>query len=281
MQMYPEEFPPHRRGDPLRGAEARVFTVLQALDRPGFAYYEWQRDKRSRQLDFALWIEGVGRFGLEVKGGWYVLIRGVWYLKNRRTGRPEPLSGSPLEQVSDATMSLYKEVTEKVGGGAFFTPTLLFPDLAPDPAIAARAERSHVHLIWANDNLPERLAAIAAAAGVRYPPTAAAIRQEVLAVSDGQLEYAPGGPARLAAAVAAPQVIPAGTRLALAGGIIRIEQFQRLALRRESGLELYTVGPAELRDQPGGIRGQARPSAGSAPGRNQTTGIKQPEMKTM
>ena len=235
MQMYPEEFPPHRRGDPLRGAEARVFTALQAIDRPGFAYYEWQRDKRSRQLDFALWIEGVGRFGLEVKGGWYVLIRGVWYLKNRRTGRLEPLSNCPLEQVSDATMSLYQEVTEKLGGGAFFTPTLLFPDLAPDPAIAARAERSHVYLIWGLERLAERLAAIAAAAGVRYPPTAAEIRQEVAAVSDGQLEYAPGSPERLAAAFTAPQVVPAGTRLALAGGSIRIEQFQRLVIHRESG----------------------------------------------
>ena len=248
MQMYPEEFPPHRRGDPLRRAEARVFAALQAIDRPGFAYYEWQRDKQHRQLDFALWIEGVGRFGLEVKGGWYVLIRGVWYLKNRRTGQLEPLSNCPLEQVSDATMSLYKEVTEQVGGSAFFTPTLLFPDLAWDPAIAARAERSHVHLIWGLEQPAERLPAIAAAAGVRYPPTAAEIRQEVAAVSDGQLEYAPGGPDRLAVAVAAPQIIPAGTRLALAGGIIRIEQFQKLALHRESGLELYTVGPAELRD---------------------------------
>ena len=249
MQMYPEEFPPHRRGDPLRRAEARVFTALQSLSRPGFAYYEWQRDRTSRQLDFALWIEYLGRFGLEVKGGWYVLIRGVWYLKNRRTGQLEQLSNCPLEQASDATMSLHKEVREKVGGGAFFTPTLLFPDMAWDPAIAARAERSHVHLIWANDNLPERLAAIAAAAQVLYPPTAAEIRQEVLAVSDGQLEYAPGGPARSAAAGdTAPRVIPAGTRLALAGGIIRIEQFQKLALHRESGLELYTVRPAELRD---------------------------------
>ena len=249
MQMYPEEFPPHRRGDPLRRAEARTFTALQALDRPGFAYYEWQRDKQHRQLDFALWIEGVGRFGLEVKGGWYVLIRGVWYLKNRRTGRLEPLSGSPLEQVSDATMSLYQEVTEKLGGPNYFTPTLLFPDLAWDPAIAARAERSHVHLIWGLERLAERLAAIAAAAGVLYPPTAAEIRQEVLPRSaTGSLSTPRADPARLAAAVAAPRVIPAGTRLALAGGIIRIEQFQKLVLHRESGLELYTRGPAELRD---------------------------------
>ena len=249
MQMYPEEFPPHRRDDPLRRAEARVFAALKALDRPGFAYYEWQRDKQHRQLDFALWIEGVGRFGLEVKGGWYVLIRGVWYLQNRRTDRLERLSSSPLEQVSDATMSLHKEVTEKLGGPNYFTPTLLFPDMAPDPAIAARAERSKVHLTWGLEQLPERLPAIAAAAGVRHPPTAAEIRQEVLAVSDGQLEYAPGGPDRLAAAaVAAPQIIPAGTRLALAGGIIRIGPFDELVIRRESGPERYNIGPAELGD---------------------------------
>ena len=144
-----------------------------------------------------------------------------------------------------------------------------------------------MHLIWANDNLPERLAAIAAAAQVLYPPTAAEIRQEVLAVSDGQLEYAPGGPDRSAAAGdTAPRVIPAGTRLALAGGIIRIEQFQKLVLRRESGPELYT-------SKAGGVAGLARRYPGSGPAfcrvrarpesgnRNQTTGIRQPEMKTM
>ena len=143
----------------------------------------------------------------------------MWYLKNRRTGQLERLSGSPLEQVSDATMSLHRRLREKVGGPNYFTPTLLFPDLAWDPAIAARAERSKVHLIWGLERLPERLEAIAAAAGVRYPPTAAEIRQEVAAVSDGQLEYAPGGPARLAARRLPPRrVIPAGTRLAWPAG---------------------------------------------------------------
>ena len=141
MQMYPEEFPPHRRGDPLRGAEARVFTVLQAIDRPGFAYYEWQRDKRSRQLDFALWIEGVGRFGLEVKGGWYVLIRGVWYLKNRRTGQLEQLSNCPLEQASDATMSLHKEVRETGGRRRLLHPDAAVPrhGVGPRPSPPGRS----------------------------------------------------------------------------------------------------------------------------------------------
>ena len=38
------------------------------------------------------------------EGGWYSLSGGEWYLKNRRNGQ--------LEQVSDATMSLHKEVSE-------------------------------------------------------------------------------------------------------------------------------------------------------------------------
>ena len=31
MQMHPTEFPQHRRGDPLRQAEARVFAAMQGF----------------------------------------------------------------------------------------------------------------------------------------------------------------------------------------------------------------------------------------------------------
>ena len=32
------------------------------------------------ELDFAVWIEGLGRFALQVKGGRYLLIDGEWRL---------------------------------------------------------------------------------------------------------------------------------------------------------------------------------------------------------
>ena len=68
MQTYPEQFPPDHRTDPKRQAEARIFDAIQASCRPGFAYYEWKRDHRSPEVDFALWLLGVGRFSLQVKG---------------------------------------------------------------------------------------------------------------------------------------------------------------------------------------------------------------------
>ena len=47
MQTHPVTFPPDRRNDPMRQAEARVFDELNASRLPGFAYYEWQRDHNS------------------------------------------------------------------------------------------------------------------------------------------------------------------------------------------------------------------------------------------
>ena len=69
MLTQPEQFPPDRRADPMRRAEARVFDAIQSSDRPGLAIYEWQRNPGSPQLDFAIWTQGGGRFGLQVKGG--------------------------------------------------------------------------------------------------------------------------------------------------------------------------------------------------------------------
>ena len=58
MQMYPRLFPNHRLNDPVRQAERRIFQGLETCGVPGFACYEWQRDRKSLQLDFALWAPG-------------------------------------------------------------------------------------------------------------------------------------------------------------------------------------------------------------------------------
>ena len=68
MFTQPDQFPPDRRADPMRRAEARVFDAIQSSDRSGLAIYEWQRNPGSPQLDFAIWTQGGGRFGLQVKG---------------------------------------------------------------------------------------------------------------------------------------------------------------------------------------------------------------------
>ena len=83
MRMYPREFPSGRRKKPKRQAERRVYEALAGSDRRGFCYYEWRQGYEHIELDFAVWVNGLGRFALQVKGGRYLLIDGEWYLKTR------------------------------------------------------------------------------------------------------------------------------------------------------------------------------------------------------
>ena len=189
MQMYPRLFPHHRLNDPVRQAERRIFQALETCGAPGFACYEWQRNKQSLQLDFALWITGVGRFGLQVKGGHYSFSEGEWYRRRGRRGSHVRVNACPLAVTSDATMSLLNEVSEALEEPSYFVPVLLFPDMDPDVAISARARRSNVHLVWRSDRLLPRLIEIAREAHVRRPPDAADIRSEVAVITDGQVRY--------------------------------------------------------------------------------------------
>ena len=132
MQMYPRLFPRHRLNDPFRQAERRIFQALEACGAPGFACYEWQRNKQSLQLDFALWVPGVGRFGLQVKGGYYNLSEGEWYRRRGRKGPHVRVNACPLAVTSDATMSLLNEVSETLLQPNYFVPVLLFLDMDPN-----------------------------------------------------------------------------------------------------------------------------------------------------
>ena len=187
MLTQPDQFPPDRRADPMRRAEARVFDAILSSDRSGLAIYEWQRNPASPQLDFAIWTQGGGRFGLQVKGGHVSLENGKWYLET--PGGPEE-KPSPLCLTWDAAMSLREDIIDILGDTCCFViAALLFPDMEPDPAIVAEARRSNVHVLWGTDNLMNRLAAIAARKAY-YPPNADDIRREVAAVTDGQVAYA-------------------------------------------------------------------------------------------
>ena len=94
--MYPKKFPSTRRGKPKRRAERRVYEALANSDRRGFVFYEWRRGYENIELDFAVWIESVGRFALQVKGGNYVLIDGEWYLKT--SGGLRLIESCPLDE---------------------------------------------------------------------------------------------------------------------------------------------------------------------------------------
>ena len=63
--MQPGQFPERRRHDPKRGAKARVFDALQALDLPGRAIYELRLHEEGTQVYFALQVKD-GRYRLEI-----------------------------------------------------------------------------------------------------------------------------------------------------------------------------------------------------------------------
>ncbi len=197
MRMYPREFPSGRRKKPKRQAERRVYEALAGSDRRGFVYYEWRRGYGHIELDFAVWIEGFGRFALQVKGGRYLLSDGEWYLKTR--DGVKLIESCPLDETKLAALDLHDDIEElaKTTYNPYVIPVLAFPDMAPDGAIKSLAKRKGVYVIWGTGHLMADLADIARNRGVHQLLTAARIADEVFAVTDGliRLSQAGGGAA--------------------------------------------------------------------------------------
>ena len=188
MRMYPREFPPGRRRKPKRQAERRVYEALANSDRQGFVYYEWRRGYERIELDFAVWVEGLDRFALQVKGGRYLLIDGEWYLKTR--GGVQPVETSPLDEVWLEALDLHDDIKEKAETvyNPFVIPVLSFPDMTePDAAIENLARRKGVYVVWGTENLLHDLEDIVRSRSVSAQLTMESIAAEVLAVTDGQI----------------------------------------------------------------------------------------------
>ena len=93
ITMIPEQFDEDRRRDPKRAAEARVFDALRNLDLDGYGLYEFRYRRGGRELDFAFWLDRLGRFAGQGKGGLYEMDEaGRWYLI-RPDGRRESVAG--------------------------------------------------------------------------------------------------------------------------------------------------------------------------------------------
>ena len=76
METHPEQFPGESQPDPSYRSEDRVFDAIQDSDGPGFDTHEGQPDLGAPEMDFTLWLSGVGRFGLQVKDIRWSLNRG-------------------------------------------------------------------------------------------------------------------------------------------------------------------------------------------------------------
>ena len=188
MRMYPRAFPSGRRRKPKRRAERQIYEALAGIDRRGFVYYEWRRGHECIELDFAVWIEGLGRFALQVKGGRYLLIDGELRLKTR--DGVQPISTSLLDEAWLAALDLHDDVQERArtSYNPFVVPVLLFPDMTePDESIENLAKRKGVYVIWGTRDLLADLERIVRGRRVSDRLTMERIAAEVLAVTDGQI----------------------------------------------------------------------------------------------
>ena len=228
MIISPEQFPIERRTDPKRQAEAAVFDALAGSNASGHALYEWGAPDRPHRTDFALWMESVGRFAVEVKGGQYALDGVQWFLR-----APDGLEAksSPLQQADDAAMDLRNEIRRQTGYKVFIIPVVVFPDMQPDPVIEQHAARTNVKVVWGTDHLLADLEAVARRIVVDYPPRANYIINEVSAITVGADANSDGaadsGQPRTDAAAE-----PAVEQLELAGATITIHHVERLIVQQ-------------------------------------------------
>ena len=185
MRMYPRDFPPSRRKIPKRRAERQVYEALAGSDRQGFVYYEWRKGYGHIELDFAVWIEGLGRFALQVKGGRYVLIDGEWYLKTR--DGVKLIESCPLDETKLAALDLHDDIEDlaETHYNPYVIPVLMFPDMEPDRAIEQLAKRTGVYVIWGVRNLLADLEEIVRSRRMSEALGMDRVAREVQAVTDG------------------------------------------------------------------------------------------------
>ena len=175
MKIFPE-FPPDRLSDPTRRAEQRLYDQLEQSEVPGYVLYEAKPHRKKPQLDFAIWMQDIARVGAQCKGGLYELDRGQWYLHSIQGRDPQD---SPVFEAWDSAMAMRTTIERRIGRGVFVIAVLIFPDMKYDPVISEHAMDHNVSVVFGHENLVDRLIDLTAKYGVKYPPTAEQIQEEV------------------------------------------------------------------------------------------------------
>ena len=195
MQLYPP-FPTCRQDTPKRQAEKQIYEALAAYDLEGHVLYEAKPLANAPQIDFAVWIVGVGIFGIQVKGGKYLLVEGEWYLI---TDRGRVLKESPIPSTWDASMAIRDVVQEMLHQSIFVTPVLAMPNMQRNEEIEALAGARNVAVHWGDPSLiVDHLVQLAIDRKIHITPTPASIASQVQLVEPG-LVLPHRAPARLEA----------------------------------------------------------------------------------
>ena len=144
MKIYPP-FPTCREATPTRRAEKLIYETLEASELDGLALYEVKPLSSAPQLDFAVWLLDIGTFGIQGKGGRYIIIDGEWY---QVTDRGRIRKESPIPGTWDAAMAIHDVVQEHLRHKTFVIPVLVLTDMEPDAEIEALAAARNVAVHW-------------------------------------------------------------------------------------------------------------------------------------
>ena len=192
MELYPP-FPTCREDTPNRQAEKQMYKAFQSCDLDGRVLYEVRPLSTAPQLDFAVWIVGVGIFGIQVKGGKYLIIDGQWFLI---TDRGRSLRESPVPGTWDAALAIRDVVQEQLHQSIFVIPVLAMPNMEPNEDIEALAGSRNVAMHWGDPSqMVDHLVELAIDRKVYITPTPASIAAQVQLVEPGLVlpRQAPGG----------------------------------------------------------------------------------------
>lgn len=250
IKMNPPEFPKDRRNDPKRRAEANVFDALQTLDLDGYGLYEFRGRRRGRQVDFALWLNDLGRLAGSVKGGHFLVdSNGQWY-RRCPDGILESIH-SPLKELVDASIEMRNAIVTGTGYKNFVAGVLFLPDMQPDEALERVAlNTEHLHIIFGLDNLKEDLERLADREEFQNPPEPWFSENESTKVNELQIRGPEGsrddGEETPAAEAATPPPLPGPLDLGLKLGsvTINIQHVETLVIQygpQERDVEGQTV----------------------------------------
>ena len=194
MKINPK-FPPSRETDARRRAERHVYQALETSEIPGWTLYEVKVTREAPQIDFLVWVEGIGVFAVQLKGGVYVIRDGELCLL---TGQGLFPKEGLLAKVWDSSRAVPEFIQDKLHRGLYIIPVLGLPDMERDEDILDMAARRQVEVVFGKDNWVQRLVDLARCHPIRHRPTEESIEREVMAIMP---ELAP------AASPAPPQVV--------------------------------------------------------------------------
>ena len=177
-------FPAHRRNDRKRQAELQAYQAYADSPADGLALYSAVPPGGS-EIDIIAWHVGHVRIAIDVKGGPYELIGGVW--QRVQDDGPEAVT-CQASKIFDAGMKLHRFLKRhQVEHSPFVVTALALPDMPPGHAIEQTGSKAII--ICGMEDLVERLRNEAVEREViHFPPTWEDARRESHLLLAGQPE---------------------------------------------------------------------------------------------